>query len=232
MSKIKEQLPEKQNETLPATQYENPWLEAAAEGGNELGKLPKFVKGEWTIGDDAVADNAEYVAHIDQAIRGWVKFDDGKVVERIIGKIADGFKPPRRENLPDNDPANWHEKDADGEPRDPWVAQWFLPLIGVATGDVVTFVTGSKGGISAVADLCRVYGNKQRDGLRPIVALRTRSYKHKQYGRIETPDLPIVGWDGVPTVVKEEAAAISVVPAQHTKKAAAKHGDMDDTIPF
>ena len=213
---------QKDTTTLPATHYENPWLEAAAEGGNDLGKLLKFVKGKWEIGDDVVPGNAEFIAHIDQLARGWIKFEDGKVVDRIIGKIADGFKPPLREELSDNDSASWREKDADGRPRDPWVIQWFLPLINVESGEVVTFVTGSKGGIAAVADLCRVYGHKKRDGLLPIVALKTRSYKHKQYGRIETPDLPIVGWDGM------TSTAIPVESAP-TGNAA---DDLNDAVPY
>jgi hypothetical protein len=46
MSKTAEALAEKQ-ESLPITQqHSNPWLEAAAEGGNETGKLLKFIKGE------------------------------------------------------------------------------------------------------------------------------------------------------------------------------------------
>ena len=56
------------------------------------------------------------------------------------------------------------------------------------------------------------------------VALRTRSYKHKQYGRIETPDLPIVGWDGEPT------APPTAPPTQQLVGAAA--GDLNDHIPF
>ena len=207
---------EKEKATLPATHYENPWLEAASEANNELGRLLKFVKGEWMVGDDIVPDNMEYVAHVDQIVRGWVRFKDGKVVDRAIGKIADGYKPPQREELPDNDPGSWTEKDAKGDPRDPWVAQWFLPLIALETGDFATFVTGSKGGVAAIANLCRIFGRKHRDGLLPIVALRTRSYKHKQYGRIETPELPIVGWEGASTAMPASAAV----------------GEPDDAIPF
>jgi hypothetical protein len=207
---------EKQKAALPATRYENPWLEAASEASNDFGRLLKFVKGKFECGDDEISLGTEFVAHVDQIARGWVRFEEGKVVDRIIGKIADGFRPPQREELPDNDPRSWTEKDTRGEPRDPWVAQWFLPLIAVATGDVTTFVTGSKGGVAAVSNLCRVYGRKHRDGLLPIVALRIRSYKHKQYGRIETPDLPVVGWEGAPTVMPIQAAA----------------DDLNDAIPF
>jgi hypothetical protein len=202
--------------TLPATYYENPWLEAASEANNDIGRLLKFVKGQWMVGDDVVPENVEYVAHVDQIVRGWVRFEDGKVIDRAIGKLADGYKPLQREELPDNDPKSWTEKDAKGEPRDPWVAQWFLPLIALETGDFATFVTGSKGGVAAIANLCRIYGRKHRDGLLPIVTLRSRSYKHKQYGRIETPDLPIVGWEGAS-------------PATPVKVAG---DDFDDAVPF
>ena len=124
MSRTAEALAAKRNESPPATRYENPWLAAAAEGGNETGRLLKFVKGEWLAGDDVLKDGTEFVAHIDQLIRGWVKFEDGKVVDRNhLGKVADGFKPPSREELGDTDPKKWAEKDADNRPRDPWSLQ-------------------------------------------------------------------------------------------------------------
>jgi len=56
--------------TLPAVQYDNPWLEAADEAGGEFGRILKFVKGEWMIGEDSVPEGTEYVAHIDQVARG------------------------------------------------------------------------------------------------------------------------------------------------------------------
>ena len=218
MSRTLEALTVKQN-TPPATQYKNPWLEAAAEGGNETGRLLKFVKGEWVVGDDVLKSGTEFVAHIDQMVRGYVKFADGKVVERRIGRIADNFKPPSREELGDTHPKSW-EKDADGKSRDPWVQQWFLPLIGVESGELITYVTGSKGGIDAVCDLCRIYGHKQHDNLLPIVALRTGSYKHKQYGKVATPDFQVIGWDG------------AAIPVQPAPQIAATHDDMNDEIPF
>jgi hypothetical protein len=189
---------EKQKLKLPTTTYENPWLEAAAEAGNPFGKLLKFVKGKWEIGDDEVPLGTEYIAHIDQLARGWVRFEDGKVTDCKIGKVADRIKLPTRDELPDTDPTAWKEKDADDNPRDPWVKQWYLPLIAVETGDFATFVSGSNGGDNAISNLCRVYGHNMRDGLLPIVALKTGSYKHKKYGRIEEPDFPVVGWHGTP----------------------------------
>src|SRR5262252_8195709 len=61
-----------QKTTAPAAVYDNPWLEAAAEAGSEFGKLLKFNKGEWLIGDDIVPVGTEYIAYIDELARGWV----------------------------------------------------------------------------------------------------------------------------------------------------------------
>ena len=222
-----------QQQNLP---YANPYLEAAAEGGNKI-RLAKFIEGEWIIDNTVVKDGTEYIAHIDKLLRGYVKFKDGKVVDRILGRVADGFKLPKKDELPDRDPANW-EKDEDGELRDPWSEQWYLPLISVTSGVLVTYVTGTKGGIGAIADLCQIYGHTPRNGLLPIIALHTRSYRHKRYNKtIKTPDLQIVGWDGSATT---QAATIPVQAAPQIGAAhddrddgiPPAHDDMDDTIPF
>lgn len=191
------QLVEKQ-QTPPAVKYENPWLEVAAENSGRFGKLLKFVKGKWEIGDDEVPIGTEYIAHINQLAKGWVHFEDGEVVgDPIIVKIVDGKKLPERQELPDNNPKKW-EKDDDGKPRDPWAKQWYLPLISVESGELHTYVTGSDGGDQAITNLCAIYGRKVHDGMLPIIALRSSGYKHRKYGRIEKPELPIVGWDGTP----------------------------------
>ena len=69
----KQQELQKQNVTTPAVQYDNPWLEAAAEAGSEFGKIIKFVKGEWQIGEDTVAEGTEFIAYIDELARAWIK---------------------------------------------------------------------------------------------------------------------------------------------------------------
>lgn len=125
-------------------------------------------------------------------MRGWVKFEDNAVVDRSHnGRVADGYKPPRRKELPDIDTAGWKEIDSDGKPRDPWVQQWFLPLVSVEKGEFVCFVTGSNGSDVAIASLCRVFG-RRKDGALPIVATARRAYKHKKLGR-RKPRFPDCG---------------------------------------
>ena len=195
MTKTQKQALQKQKVTSPTVQYDNPWLEAAAEAGSEFGKLLKFNKGEWLVGEDTVSEGAEYIAFIDEVARGWIKFEDGSVTDRQIVKVRDG-KPLPREALGDDDPSQWEVGD-DGTPRDPYVFQWLLPMSPVeAEGDLTVYPTASKGGIGAIGLLCKVYGRSQRNGLLPIVALKTTSYKHPVYGKVLKPDLPIVGWHG------------------------------------
>jgi hypothetical protein len=184
-----------QKTAAQAAVYDNPWLEAAAEAGSEFGKLLKFNKGEWLIGEDIVSEGSEYIAFIDEVARGWIKFEDGSVTDRRIVKVRDG-KPPPREALSDNDPSQWEIGD-DGKPRDPYVFQWLLPMSPVkAEGDLTVYATASKGGSGAIGLLCKVFGRSQRNGLLPIVALMTTSYKHPVYGKVLKPDLPIIGWHG------------------------------------
>ena len=87
------------------------------------------------------------------------------------------------------------EKNDRGERRDPWVSQSYLPLETPETGELIVFVSGSAGGRGAIGALVNIASRNLHKG-QPIVQLGVRSYKHKQFGRIENPDFPIVGWTG------------------------------------
>jgi hypothetical protein len=176
-------------------------LAAVAATAQEM-RLLKFVRGTFYSGDDEISLGRHYVAHVNQLVRGWVKFADGKVVEQRVGLIAEGFKPPKREELGDTDQSKW-EKDAAGTPRDPWTLQYFLPLEDAETGELLTYVTGSQGGISAIGRLCNQFVRNARNGL-PIVRLSAGSYRHKRFGRVEKPDFPVVNWTGASVAGVEE----------------------------
>jgi hypothetical protein len=165
---------------------------AEEEGGDALGTLLKFNKGRYYKGDDEIAPGREYTAYVDQWVRGWVKFQDNKPTERKVGKAVDNFLVPDRDELGDDDPRQW-EKDGTGKPRDPWSRQSYLPLEDAESGEYVVFVSSSQGGRSAVASLCSKSAQNPQLG-RPRVRLGVRSYKHREFGRIQTPDFIIVGW--------------------------------------
>jgi hypothetical protein len=214
-------------ETKTISKPDNPWLEVSNELGS-FGKILKFNKGLWEVGDDEIAEGTQYVVLIDQVAREWVKFEDSAPTKRLRFPIADGVPPPPREQLGDTDKSKW-EVDDDGKPRDPWTLQWQLGMVPVgALGDLVVFTTSSKGGESCIVNLCGIYGRSPRNGMLPIVALKTRSYKRKTYGKIQTPDLLIVGWDtgGAPSIPPVPSAPIAAANAD------AEVIEMDDEIPF
>jgi hypothetical protein len=200
-------------------------MQAAEElGGGNIGKILKFQKGKYYVGDDEIAINSEMIAHITQLARGWVKFRGGELVDRRIGKVVEGFIVPKREDLDDNDESNWEKNDR-GERRDPWVAQSYLPLENPETGELVVFVTGSAGGSTAVGTLVKTASHNLHKG-QPLIQLGARSYKHKQFGRIENPDFPIVGWTGGTGMAPAAPAPAPTLPGK------AVHPAFDDQIPW
>jgi hypothetical protein len=170
-------------------------VQAADElSGGSMGKILKFQKGKYYVADDEIAVNSGMIAHVTQLARGWVKFKGGELVDRRIGKVVDGFIVPERDELDATDNSQWETNDR-GERRDPWVAQSYLPLENPETGELIVFVTGSAGGRSAIGALVKVGSHNLHKG-QPVIQLGVRSYKHKQFGRIENPDFPVVGWTG------------------------------------
>jgi hypothetical protein len=65
-----------------------------------------------------------------------------------------------------------------------------------AEGDLTVYCASSKGGMSAIGLLCKIYGRSQRNGLLPIVTLKAATYKHPDFGKVDKPELPIIGWHG------------------------------------
>jgi hypothetical protein len=194
----------------------NRFLEVAHETQANL-KLMKFAMGKYFIGDDEVT-GCEYIAYVDQMARGFVKFVGGKVTEQRVGKVADGFRAPARQELGDLDESLW-EKDTTGKPRDPWSHQFYIPMSSVETGDTAVFVTSSHGGKGAVGRLSDLYARNIRNG-RPIIKLAVESYRHQTFGRIETPNFMLVSWD---------QAAIN---SERDVVVDARSNDMNDDIPF
>src|SRR5262249_44762432 len=122
-----------------------------------------------------------------------------------IGKVAEGYKQPPRNDMGDLDESKW-ERDASGKPRDPWSEQFYLPMEDAETGDIVIFVTGSHGGKGAVRALLNVASRNLHKGT-PVIRLAVGSYKHKTFGRIETPEFPVVNYIGGGIIVEKASVA-------------------------
>jgi hypothetical protein len=223
-----------ETQNLP-TAYVDPVEELAAEARNNIENTLKFVKGEWTINDEKVPDGVEFVAYVDHLVRGWIRFDDQKVAERILVRRGDRQRLPEREDLSYAEESEW-PRDSKGKARDPWVKQFFVPLLNTNDEKLVTFVTGSVGGRIAVGKLCDAFLNNDRK--RPIIKLDISSFKSKEYGKVESPAFQIIGYEETPAEqptappdpTTTPPPAVAALPAK--KKTKKGNGDMDDEIPF
>ena len=156
-----------------------------------LGAKIGFNKGAFLVGEKRVLElGAQFTACLGELRVGYKKWRGGQLVDDATGLLAEGFQPPKRSDLDDNDGVNW-EVQPDGRREIPG----FLP-------------TSSQ---------CRAHGRRDPH-LRHVVQGRVRgdrrlvrriryrdrhvsgrrapceSYMHKirSYGRIHVPLLPIV----------------------------------------
>jgi hypothetical protein len=156
-----------------------------------IGTLIKFSKGEYLAGKDGVVIpiGTRFTACVDELMAGWARWSDGKPAEHLMVRIADGVPPLKREDLGHTDRSLW-DLDDRGQPKDPWQFINYLLLMD-DEGRLYTYTTASRGGLSAIAGLCRTYVSTRRkypdDHL--VISLGVDSYQHtnRDYGRIKFP---------------------------------------------
>lgn len=164
-----------------------------------VGDLLKFSKGDYLAGAQAeeLPVGTQLVVIMPSLLAGWVKWQNSMPAEQAMGAVGEGFTPPRRAELGDQDQTQW-ESDDDGHRRDPWQMSNYLVMADPESKRLFTFATSSRGGLGAVGELCKIYGKtiKQRPEQIPLVKLEVGSYKHRdpQLGRIKFPVFEIVGW--------------------------------------
>ena len=165
-----------------------------------VGQLLKFKKGQWVAGEnnDRIPEGTTLVAHMEELHVGWVKWEDAKPVEQIMGRIIDNYEAPPRSSLGDTDRSLWPSGRVDGMTRDPWQFSNYLIMLDPETGQLYTFATASHGGLQALAKLSEAFGQNRTvhpDEL-PIVMLGRGGYDHPNpsFGYVETPAFPMAGW--------------------------------------
>lgn len=213
---------------LPAVQEAQAIGNAANEDAG-FEKLLKFKKGQYECDNQVVPWGEQYIAHCVGWTKCWIRFENQKVTNRFMYRVAEGRRPPDREEkdqdghyiLGDMDRSQW-KVGPNGQPSDPWVYQHLLPLED-KSGEIVVFVTSSIGGRRAVADLCKSYARRTaRTGIseQPVIKLSGATMPTKIYGDVPRPSFEIVGWDsnreGVRTVKAPDTLA----------------EEMNDEIPF
>jgi hypothetical protein len=213
------------NDLTPSNEYAG--FERYAQEASGL--ILKFTKnGEWVAGtSEEQHTGATMVADVPDLAVGSRKWKDSKIVDMDVGFVRDNFRPKERSELDDNDPASW-PKNTRGEPNDPWQYAFYLRLTD-EDGTLYTWTASSKGAMRAINDLCRQYLRKR---VNPIVELGSSSYKHREYGKINSPVLKIVGW------ADDEPDKPALPAPQPTPKSApdqrpfAPIEAIDDSIPF
>jgi hypothetical protein len=221
------------NGTALAKPSDNPFTDHAdaVVTTNIVGKLLKFTKGDWSYGKDNedVKPGTKFIANMDELLTGWIRWENNKPTDHVMGLVSKGYQVPRRNTLGDTDQDAW-EIDNNGKARDPWQLSYYLLMKSVDLGDdegddLYTFTASSKGGRDAIALLCKKYGAvyRQKPNEYPIVAIGTDSYKHPnpEFGRIKTPVLDLVGWAPKTVFAGGETAALLEAETKPAKPAKA-----------
>jgi hypothetical protein len=197
------------NDLVPANGGNLPSVPGGAGGGLDgylsefgvgpTGAIVKFGKDgsfKKTLDDSLVPDGTEGVAIVDQTQAGWIRFNGkGQPPDRRMGPIAQGFVPPKREELGDTDESQW-EVGLDGKPADPWQHQLVLPIL-TRDDEMLLFTTTSLTGRRAVQLVLQHYARMQKrdPGFYPVIQLKVSGFQHRddRIGWVKTPAFAIVG---------------------------------------
>jgi len=176
----------------------------AASNRKFVGDLLKYGKdGIYTAGREnrEIELGTRMVACMPSLQCGYVHWQDGSPSgDERMGLVGEGFVPPKRETLGDNDKSLWgsYDEGEPSEPRDPWQFTNKFVLRDPKDERFYTFSTSSRGGVGAIGELCKDYGERlrQQPGEWPVLSLEGSSYLHRKRsrGRIKYPIFRVVGW--------------------------------------
>jgi hypothetical protein len=165
-----------------------------------IGDLLLFSKfGEYLFGRDRteLPLGTRLIAVMGQLVVGWVRWEDNRPAEQLMGLVATGFTPAKRKELGFLDKETWPTDDQ-GVARDPWQLTNYLVFADPESGQLYTYPTSSRGGISALGELARAYSEhcRQSPGEYPIVILGMGSYRHsdRSIGEVRYPTFKVTGW--------------------------------------
>jgi hypothetical protein len=163
------------------------------------GDLLLFKKGLWYRAGNAFKPGDQaFLANPAEAMTGWVKWADGKPEDHRLVRILDYKGRIPREVLGDLDKNAWPTDDR-GTPQDPWQPSDRILMRTMDTAeDLLTFVSGSRGGRNALA---RLMGKVARsvhykdEGMCPVINLEADSYEHDTYGIVHVPEFKVIDWE-------------------------------------
>jgi len=96
--------------------------------------------GEWLIGREKrpIGATTPFLVHVEGMAIGHVKLVDGKIAEREIGLVAEGYQRKEREELDDFKEHTW-PLNRRGEREDPWKKTTYLPMRSMEDDEPVVF---------------------------------------------------------------------------------------------
>ena len=162
------------------------------------GDLLLFKKGLWYRGGAEFSPGTRaFLANPLEAWTGWCRWEDGKPVEHRIVRVAEYAGRISREALGDMDKNAWPTNDH-GVPTDPWQpSDRILLRTTDSAEEILTFVSGSRGGRNALASLMGKVARSTHytdDGMYPVVNLISGSYEHDSFGLVHVPEFRIIDW--------------------------------------
>jgi hypothetical protein len=183
---------ESKNENLPTQNQHNPYEAYGAQASqrNFTGQLLKFVRGKYPFGQrEQLEIGTRVIVDMTTLTVGWQKWQAERPVDSHMGLVSENFQPPKRKDIgdwnEDNDDDHsteaWERDEKTGEQRDCWQFSNMVVMREIGTtGDdngLFTFVTSSRGGISAIGMISKKYGRKIREDAEalPIVELNADS---------------------------------------------------------
>jgi hypothetical protein len=188
-----------QTSTALTTPGPNPFSAFGEAATGPKHAFARFSKGDYVCGrdNDIIATGSEFVMLMDSLTTGFIEWNGGLPGDRIMGRVVEGYVPPRIAELPRRDKSQW-DNDERGEPRDPFQLTNEITIVSPTKDKVYTFTTSSRGGLSALGEIAKAYGARMRQYPTqvPLVKLEVNSYMHsnRSFGRIKTPRFAIVDW--------------------------------------
>jgi hypothetical protein len=204
------------------------------DGNSEYRRVGKNAKADDMNGQQLAADPGD-------AMTGWQQFKDNVPIY-CLGRVADGYQPPEREEL---GPLNPTDK------KDPWARIDLLPFWDTESREVLLFSADNLGSRDAVANLIGAYADNaaahpEDSGKVPLIELATDSYENQHGKQIYIPVFEILSWierpDAVRRVLPPPVKALDLkalppaqsnqhVPVVAKAKKSAAHTDMEE-MPF
>jgi hypothetical protein len=162
---------------------------------------------------------------------------DGKILDREIGLVCDGYQRKPREELAALHVAHWQVGCL--RPRVFWFASFLVdrPASLVIVVELVVYGPFASSQLKAIKDLIAVVRRSERQGKEPVVLIGSRSFKNQSGGTTHVPLFTIVGWQfwyGQPTP-EVPLIAVPIAPAAPAKalppRKSGDDNDLNDRIP-